>query len=78
MACSKVASKRKVGNSKRKRKRVFSFLGKIISTLAELSGVQLPMGPAVHLLNDDSHLSLIKKTCKVWLSGLTAAKGVKG
>lgn len=39
----------------------FNFWGKVISTLTELTGVQLPMDPAVHLLNDDSHLSLTKK-----------------
>lgn len=55
---------------------VFGLWGKVISTLTELTGVQLPMDPAVHLLNDDSHLSLTEKTRKIWLAGLTAAKKI--
>lgn len=54
----------------------FDFWGKVINTLAGLMGVQLPMEPAVHLLNDDSHLSLTEIACRVWLAGLTAAKKI--
>lgn len=35
---------------------VFDFGGNVIGTLTELTGVQLPMDPAVHLLNDDSRM----------------------
>lgn len=49
---------------------------KVIGTIAALTGVQLPMEPAIHLLNDDSQLSLGAKTRKIWLAGLTAAKKI--
>uniref|UniRef100_A0A8P4GNG7 Uncharacterized protein n=1 Tax=Dicentrarchus labrax TaxID=13489 RepID=A0A8P4GNG7_DICLA len=40
-----------------------------ISAWKVLTGVQLPMEPALHLLNDDSQLSLGGKTRKIWLCG---------
>ena len=55
---------------------VLEFWGKVINSLVDLVGVQLPMEPAVHLLNDDSHLSLTERTRKIWLAGLTAAKKI--
>ena len=48
----------------------------VIGVIADLTGVQFPMDPAVHLLNDDSRLGLPEKTRKVWLAGLTAAKKI--
>lgn len=56
--------------------RVFDLWRGVIFTLEELTGVQLPMDLAVHLLNDDSLLSLTEKTRKIWLAGLTAAKKI--
>ena len=38
--------------------------------------VQLLMDPFVHLLNDDSKLSLTEQSGKSWLAGLTAAKKI--
>ena len=49
---------------------------KVIEIVTDVTGVQFPMDPAVHLLNDDSHLSLAEKNRKVWLAGLTAAKKI--
>ena len=49
---------------------------KVIEIVTDITGVQFPMDPAVHLLNDDSHLSLAEKNRKVWLAGLTAAKKI--
>ena len=48
----------------------------MIEIVTDVTGVQFPMDPAVHLLNDDSHLSLAEKNRKVWLAGLTAAKKI--
>lgn len=55
---------------------VSSLWREVIGTIADLTGVQFPMAPAVHLLNDDSRLGLLEKTRKVWLAGLTAAKKI--
>ena len=55
---------------------ISEFWGKVIRTLSDLMGVQLPMDPYIHLLNDDSNLSLTEKSRKIWLSGLTAAKKI--
>ncbi len=49
---------------------------KVVSNIAALTGVQLPMEPALHLLNDDSQLSLVETTHKIWLADLTAAKKI--
>lgn len=52
------------------------FLGKVIRTLTELTGVPLPMEPTIDLRNDDSPFSNGNKPCKVWLTGLTADKKI--
>ncbi len=41
---------------------IFEFWGKVIRTLNKLMGVQLPMDPFVHLLNDSSKLPDRKNT----------------
>ena len=56
--------------------RILEFWRKVIRTLNDLVGIQLPMDPFVHLLNDDSRLSLTEKSQKIWLAGLTASRKI--
>ena len=49
---------------------------KAIDIISILSGVKFPLDPSLHLLNDDSLLSLTEKTQKIWLAGLTAVKKI--
>lgn len=53
---------------------ILDFWGTVVNTLTGVIGVILPMDPVVHLLNDDSRLSLTDKARKIWLAGLTAGR----
>ena len=55
---------------------ILDFWWKVVNTLAGLTGVLLPMDPAIHLLNDNSCFSLTGEARKGWLAGLTAAKRI--
>lgn len=50
--------------------------GKVVNCLSALTGTTPPMDPAVHLLDNDSQISLQGGTRKIWLAGLTATKKV--
>ena len=49
---------------------------KVIEIVTDVTGVPFPVDPAVHLLNDDSHLPLVEFFSQLWLAGLTAAKKI--
>ena len=55
---------------------ILDFWGKVVNTLTGVNGVILPMDSVVHLLNDDSRLSLTDKARIIWLACLTAAKKI--
>ena len=48
--------------------------GDVNDILSALVGQEIPVDPAVLLLNDDSNLNLTGKQRKMWLAGLTSAK----
>lgn len=57
--------------------KIYDFWNKVLQALSDLIDIQLPMDPALHLLNDDSKLEgMNERSRKIWLAGLTAAKKI--
>ena len=56
--------------------KIYDFWNRVVQSLSDLIDVQLPMDPALHLLNDDSQICMNERSRKIWLAGLTAAKKI--
>lgn len=56
--------------------KVCEFWEKITSVLSDMIGKDIPVQPAVLLLNDDSNLGFTELQRKIWLAGLTSAKKI--
>ncbi|KAJ8286853.1 hypothetical protein GJAV_G00044100 [Gymnothorax javanicus] len=54
--------------------KIYDFWIRVIECLSDLIGIQLPIEPALHLLNDESLICMNGRSRKIWLAGLTAAK----